>query len=117
MIKRVLTDKSLWGFTAIALLMGSACYLKGGGEAVRRGLGRLGDDGAGRSAAAGGFRDGRLHPRAPAERRDHEMGWRKIGLSGDFDRFRGGFDHPSGPLLAFPLLATLYNWGRATARW
>jgi uncharacterized membrane protein YraQ (UPF0718 family) len=112
MIKRLLTDKSLWGFTAIAFLMGSACYLKGGGEAVRRGLG---DAWAmmvqvGPRLLAAFVMAGFIHVLLP---KDLIMKWvgAKSGFRGILIASAAGLITPGGPLLAFPLLATLYKLG------
>lgn len=112
MIRRLLTDKSLWGFTLLAFLLGGACYLKGGGEAVRKGLG----DAWGMIVQVGPrllaafVMAGFLQVLLP---RDLIMKWvgDKSGLRGILIASAVGVITPGGPLLAFPLLAMLFKLG------
>jgi uncharacterized membrane protein YraQ (UPF0718 family) len=112
MIRKLLTDKALWGFTAIALLLAGACYQKGGGEAVRRGLG---DAWAmmvqvGPRLLAAFVMAGFIQVLLP---KDLIMRWvgAKSGFRGIVIATAVGLITPGGPLLAFPLLAALFKLG------
>jgi len=112
MIKKLLTDKSLLAFTGIALLLGGACYLKGGDAAVRRGLG---DAWAmmvlvGPRLLAAFVLAGFIQVLLPKELIMRWMG-AKSGFRGILIASVVGLITPGGAIIAFPLLAALFKLG------
>lgn len=112
MLRKLLTDKSLWGFTAIALLLAAACYHKGGEAAVRRGLG---DAWAmlvqvGPRLLAAFVMAGFIQVLLPQDLITRWVG-AESGLRGLLVAAAVGMVTPGGPILAFPLLVTLFKLG------
>lgn len=112
MLKKLLTDKSLWAFTAIALLLAVACYYKGGQEVVRRGLA---DAWAmlvqvGPRLLAAFVMAGFIQVLLPKDLITRWVGG-ESGIRGLLVATAVGTITPGGPILAFPLLVTLYRLG------
>ena len=112
MIKKLLTDKSLWGFTAIALILFGACYHKGGDEAIRQGLGNawVMMVQVGPRLLAAFVMAGFIQVLLP---KDLIMRWlgAKSGFRGILIASAVGLITPGGPMLAFPFLAALFRLG------
>jgi uncharacterized membrane protein YraQ (UPF0718 family) len=112
MLKKLLTDKSLWGFSAIALLLAGAVYYKGGDEAVRRGLIEAWTIvvQVGPRLLAAFVMAGFIQVLLP---KDLVMRWvgTASGLRGLIVAMAVGMITPGGPILAFPLLVTLFKLG------
>lgn len=111
-MKRLLTDKSFLMFTALALLAGYGCYLKGGNDDVIKGLKAAWSMVAmvGPRLLAAFMMAGFIQVLLPREVITRWVG-AKSGLQGILIASAVGVITPGGPLLSFPLVAVLFKLG------
>ncbi|MEW6670769.1 MAG: permease [Thermodesulfobacteriota bacterium] len=112
MIKKIFSDKSLWVFTAIALLSGYGCYVKGGNAAVLKGLKAAWSmvELVGPRLVAAFFLAGFVQVLLPRELIIKWVG-AQSGLRGIIIASAVGVITPGGPMLSFPLVAALFKLG------
>jgi uncharacterized membrane protein YraQ (UPF0718 family) len=111
-MKRLLTDKSFLMFTAIALLAGYGCYLRGGNDDVIKGLRAAWSMMAmvGPRLLAAFMMAGFIQVLLPREMITRWIG-AKSGFHGILIASAVGVITPGGPLLSFPLVAALFKLG------
>jgi uncharacterized membrane protein YraQ (UPF0718 family) len=111
-MKRLLTDKSFLMFTAIALLAGYGCYLRGGNDDVIKGLKTAWSMMVmvGPRLLAAFMAAGFIQVLLPRETITRWVG-EKSGLRGIFIASAVGVITPGGPLVSFPLVAALFKLG------